>query len=61
MCHLETIDISFHATRVLYSEATLSRERSRSCSTEHLLQHSGLSDAHEAYLQSLFETSTALE
>ena len=34
------------ATRVLYSEATFSREHSRSCCAEHLLQHLGLSDAH---------------
>ena len=34
MGHLEKIDIPFLATRVLYSEATLSRENSRSCCTE---------------------------
>ena len=54
--------IPFLATRrVLYSEATLSREHIRSCCTEHSLQHLGLSDAHEVYLRSLFENSTALE
>ena len=32
--HLKKNDISFLATRVLYSEATLFREHSRSCCTE---------------------------
>ena len=55
------IDIPFLATRVLCSKATLSREHSRSCCTEHSLQDLGLSVAPEVYLQSLFENSTALE
>ena len=59
--HLEKIGIPFLATRVLYSKATLSREHSRSCCTEHSLQHLGLYVAHEVYLRSLFENSTALE
>ena len=50
MGYLEKIGIPFLATRLLYSEATLSREHSRSCCTEHLLQYLGLSDAHEVYL-----------
>ena len=35
MGHLKNIYIPFLATRVLYSEATLFREHSRSCRTEH--------------------------
>ena len=61
MGHWEKNYIPFLTTRVLYSEATLSREHSRSCCTEHSLQHLGLSVAHEVYLQPLFENSTALE
>ena len=61
MGYLERMGIPFLATRVLYSKATLSREHSRSCCTEHSLQHLGLSVAHEVYLRSLFENSTALE
>ena len=59
--HLEKNDTPFLATRVLYSKATHSKEHSRSRCTEHSLQHFGLSVAHEVYLQSLFENSTALE
>ena len=61
MGHLEKIDIPFLATKVMYSEAMLSREHSRSCCTEHSLQHLGFSDAHEVYLRSLFGNSTAIE
>ena len=50
MDRLKKNDIPFLATRVLYSEATLSREHSHSCCTEHSMQHLGLSDAHEVYL-----------
>ena len=53
--------VGLPAMRVLYSKVTLSREHSRSCCTEHSLQHLGLSVAHEVYLRSLLENSTALE
>ena len=43
MGHLEKVEIPFLATRILYSKATLSKEHSRSCCTEHSLQHLGLS------------------
>ena len=55
------IGIQFLAARVLYSKAMLSREHSGSCCIVHSLQHLRLSVAHEVYLRSLFDNSTALE
>ena len=59
MGHLENLASLF--SRQECCKATLSREHSSSCCTESSLQHLGSLIAHEVYLRSLFEDSTALE